>query len=80
MKHHEQNTLIKITLGILVALLVFHFLIITGYIPYDQVWAGRLQSRTEMLYFEGISIGVNTFMVLALLIKYRFESQKRNRE
>lgn len=64
---------IKITIGILVVLLVFHFIIITGLIPYDQVWAGRLQSRMEMLYFESISIAVNTFMVLILLIKYRFE-------
>jgi hypothetical protein len=68
---------IKITLGILGALLVFHFLIITGLIPYDQVWAGRLQSKSELLYFEGISIAVNTFMVFVLLIKYRFESLKK---
>jgi len=64
---------LKITMGILVALLVFHFLIITGLIPYDQVWAGRLRSKSEMLYFESISIVVNGLMLIVFLVKHRFE-------
>jgi len=48
---------------------VFHLLIITGIIPYQIVWGGRLKDRTQMLNFETISIVVNLFMLLIVCIK-----------
>ncbi len=57
--------------GILGAVLVFHFLIITQQIPYDKVWAGRLHSVEEMKRFEAFSILLNLFMLIIFIIKYK---------
>jgi hypothetical protein len=51
------------------AIIVFHVLILTGYIPFDIVWAGRLKSVEEMRVFESISIGVNAFLILMVVTK-----------
>lgn len=62
------------------ALLIFHVLIFTEQIPYDKVWAGKLNSVEEMKAFEAFSIFINLFMVLILSIKYRLlESGKSNK-
>ena len=52
-------------------LLIFHFLILTEQIPYDKVWAGRLNSIEEMRNFETFSILLNLFILSVLQIKYR---------
>lgn len=51
--------------------LIFHFLIFVELIPYDKVWAGKLNSVEEMKSFETFSILVNVFMLIVLFIKYR---------
>lgn len=56
---------------ILVLVLILHFLILTGQIPYDKVWAGRLNSVEEMKSFETFSILLHVFMLSVLFIKYR---------
>lgn len=56
---------------ILGILLIFHFLIFTEQIPYDKVWAGKLNSVEEMKSFETFSILINVFMLVVLLIKYK---------
>lgn len=56
---------------ILGILLIFHFLIFTEQIPYDKVWAGKLNSVEEMKSFETFSILINVFMLAVLLIKYK---------
>lgn len=62
------------------ALLIFHVLIFTEQIPYDKVWAGKLNSVEEMKAFEAFSIFINLFMVLILSIKYKLlESGKSNK-
>ena len=52
-------------------LLIFHLLILTEQIPYDKVWAGRLDSVEEMRNYETFSILLNTFILSVLYIKYR---------
>lgn len=65
------------TLGIV---LIFHFLIFTEQIPYDKVWAGKLNSVEEMKTFETFSILINIIMLTTLVIKYRLlEKEKRNK-
>ena len=47
-------------------LIVFHLLVISGVIPYDIVWAGKIQSPTELLRMETVSLillGLSTAMV-----------------
>ena len=56
---------------ILGIVLVFHVLIFTELIPYDKVWAGKLNSVEEMKSFETFSILVNVFMLIVLFFKYK---------
>lgn len=65
---------------VLGTVLIFHFLIFTEFIPYDIVWAGKLNSVEEMRSFETFSILVNVIMLIVLFIKYRqIGSEKRNK-
>ena len=50
---------------------MFHLLIFTEQIPYDKVWAGKLNSVEEMKSFETASILINLLMLVVLSIKYR---------
>lgn len=59
------KTLIVLTL----IALAYHIIIITELIPYDAVWGGRLKSREQMLRFEFVSIAINLFMLVVILIK-----------
>ena len=66
----KKNALYIIFL-LLGGLLIFHLLIISQLIPYDQVWGGRLQSEEEMIRFESFSLGLNALMLLIYVVKYR---------
>ena len=60
------HTAAKIVLSILSLVLMFHALVLTGFIPFDIVWGGRLKSMEDMLVFESVSIGLNLLMVLVI--------------
>ena len=60
---------IKILLGLLIAVILFHISLIAKAIPYDIAWGGRLQNDSEMYVFEAISILINLFLGIVLLIK-----------
>lgn len=47
-------------------MLLFHILVLTGIIPFDIVWGGRLRNREEMLVFESVSVGINLLIVLVI--------------
>ncbi len=65
---------------ILGALATLHFLIFAEQIPYDKIWAGRLNSVEEMKSFEAFSILLNLFMLFILFIKYKqLEKAKENK-
>lgn len=68
---------IKIILGIIIAVTVFHLCILFKLIPYDIAWGGRLTNDQEMYVFESISIVINLFFGLVLLIKGNFIKQLR---
>lgn len=68
---------IRFMLGLLLAVSIFHFCIIAKIIPYNIAWGGRLQSDSEMYVFETLSIIINLFLAVILLmkgnyIKFRF--------
>ena len=69
MDYMNIKTSIKIMLGFLLVVIVFHFCILTKLIPYDIVWGGRLQSDTEMYLFETVSIMINLFLAIILMMK-----------
>ena len=59
------NTMITL----LSAVVIFHILVLIQIIPYQIVWAGRLNSIAEMQRFETISILINCFIILLITIK-----------
>ena len=70
------NNSIKIFIGLLITVILFHICIITKIIPYTIVWGGRLQNDTEMYVFETISILINVFLSWILLMKGNFAKYK----
>lgn len=60
---------LKILIGLFSLVVIFHLLIITQAIPYTIVWAGKLKSLEEMYTFEAVSLAVNSFLIIILLIK-----------
>lgn len=76
----KLRTLIKILLGLLVVVTLFHLSVIVKVIPYDIAWGGRLQNDSAMYVFEAISILINLFLGFVLLMKgnyIRFRFPKR---
>ena len=74
------NNSIKIFLGLIAAVILFHICIIAKVIPYNIAWGGRLTNDTEMYVFETISIFINVFLSWILLmegnfIKFKFSSK-----
>jgi hypothetical protein len=43
--------------------MIFHALVLTGIIPFEMVWGGRLKSKEEMIPFEITSIALNLVML-----------------
>lgn len=68
----NKSCAIKIMLGFLSAILLFHFCILLKIIPYDITWGGRLTNDSEMYVFEIISILLNLVLYFALLIKGKY--------
>lgn len=58
-----QNTM----LVVFSLVLLFHFLVLSGIIPFDMVWGGRLKNREQMIRFEIISLLINGVMMAVVL-------------
>lgn len=54
---------------ILLLVILFHGLVLTGIIPFTIVWGGRLENSSDMLRFETISILINVAMAVVILIR-----------
>ena len=71
-----MKNLIKIFLGLLLGVILFHICIILKVIPYTIAWGGRLSSDQEMYVFETLSILINVFLAFVLLMKGGFTKYK----
>ena len=60
---------------LITAVTVFHFSIILRIIPYEIIWGGRLNNDFDMYVFESLSIMINIFLILTLLIKGSYIKQ-----
>jgi hypothetical protein len=54
------------------AVVVFHLLILTGAIPFNVVWGGRLENASRMYVFEAVSITINLAVIAVVGIKGGF--------
>lgn len=59
--------------------LIFHFLVILKIIPYNIVWAGKIENDAQMNLFESISILINFILLTAILVKGNVLRLKINR-
>lgn len=65
----KAQTAIQLTLYLIGAVLLFHLTILTKVIPYEITWGGKLKNDVEMYVFEVISITINIFLGLVVIIK-----------
>lgn len=65
----KKVQLINILLVVFGLVLVFHFLVLMGIVPYEYVWGGRLNTLKNMYAFEGVSILLNVLVMLVLFKK-----------
>lgn len=56
-------------LTIIVAVIIFHFLILSKQIPYTIAWGGRLKNDAQMYLFESLSVLINFLIIVVLLLK-----------
>ena len=59
----------NVILIVLFFLTMYHLVILMGLIPYDAVWGGRLETRSQMLNFELPSLVVNLLTLFIISIK-----------
>lgn len=65
----SKKLALKIMIGMVTLILAFQGSIMAQIIPYDYIWAGRLQSVQEMYRFVSVSVALNLILLITLLIK-----------
>lgn len=55
-------------LVIIALVIVFHGLVMTGSVPFEIVWGGRLKNISQMILFESVSLVLNLIMFVAVAI------------
>ncbi|UII30479.1 hypothetical protein LVD17_19495 [Fulvivirga ulvae] len=68
MKRIPEKKATFLLLTILSIVIAFHLLILTGLIPFEIVWGGRLKNTSGMVIFEIISIAINIAMLLVVCL------------
>ncbi len=63
------KTSVSLLSGILSLIIVFHLVVLAGFVPKDMVWGGKMETREELLRFETISIGINALLLLLIRIR-----------
>ena len=56
-------------LTILSLIVIFHFLVLLGIIPFEIVWGGRLTDSAQMIQFEIVSITLNLVMLVIVAVR-----------
>lgn len=59
----KNEKAIKLLIGLLSLVIVFHILFLLQIIPYNIAWGGRLKTVQEMYVFEIVSIALNLFLI-----------------
>ena len=67
----SKRIALKLMIGLLSIILIFHLCVLFEIISYKIVWAGRLNSKEEMYVFEAVSILINFFLIIVLCIKFQ---------
>ncbi|MBK0402216.1 hypothetical protein I5M27_04425 [Adhaeribacter sp. BT258] len=52
-------------------IILFHAAVLLGFVPFEYVWGGKLQTAEEMYVFESVSIAINLLLIGLVLLKGR---------
>ena len=69
MKLISFKTALNGMLILLTLLIIFHVFVLAQIIPYQVVWAGRLNTVSQMRRFEVLAIVPNVILAMVLLLK-----------
>ncbi len=72
----SKSQAINMMLALLFTMLIFHTLVSSGVIPYNIVWAGKINTAAEMRKLEVGSILVNVFALLIIVLKADYIKHK----
>lgn len=72
MKKIRLNLAANILIAISVLSIVYHLLILSRVIPFENVWGGRLKTVEEMYSFETISLIINVFIILLVAVRAQY--------
>ena len=67
-------------IAILSMLIIFHLLLLVNIVPYNIVWGGKIENKSELLKFELLSIFVNLLMIFIVSVKEKFLNVKIHRK
>ena len=67
----SKKTAVKLMMGLLSIVILFHLCVLFGMISYQIVWAGKLKSKEEMYVFETVSILLNVSLMIIVYLKYQ---------
>ena len=67
----SKRIALKLMIGLLSLVLIFHLCVLFEIISYKIVWAGKLNSKEEMYVFEAVSILINFFLIIVLCVKFQ---------
>ncbi|MEQ8303104.1 MAG: hypothetical protein RIB47_06910 [Cyclobacteriaceae bacterium] len=59
-------------LSILGIIVVFHLSVLSGLLPNDIVWGGKLEDESQLIKFEIASVVLNVFMILIIAIRGQY--------
>jgi hypothetical protein len=59
---------INTLLFIFSAVIIFHLMVMTGLIPFEMVWGGRLTTQKQMIQYETASILINVLMISVVAV------------
>lgn len=68
----SERFAVLVLLLIFSGVILFHLLVLSGAVPFDIVWGGRLKTKEEMIVFETVSLILNGFMMVVIAIRGKF--------
>lgn len=59
----------NVLLVIFSLMILFHIVVLLGFVPLDMVWGGRIENREDLVYFETFSIVVTVLAIFVVATK-----------
>ncbi|MCG6913673.1 hypothetical protein LJE86_07125 [bacterium BMS3Abin03] len=59
----------KILISLLLLLLAFHILVLVKVVPNEIVWRGQIDSSSDLLLYEGLSVFITIIFIVVISLK-----------